>query len=66
MRIIGCPHNLVRPDIVGQDGKASLDRLERDPAGALNNSLGRVLSLEIIAALLVAIGPLKSAMTGSA
>src|SRR5207245_5212882 len=35
MGIIGRPHDLVRADIVGQHGDASLDRLERDPAIAL-------------------------------
>src|SRR5262245_22686195 len=35
MRIIGCPHDLVRADIVGQHSYAVLDRLERDPAIAL-------------------------------
>src|SRR5206468_1251759 len=35
VRIIGGPHDLVRPDIVGQHGDAALDRLERDPAIAL-------------------------------
>src|ERR1700693_648840 len=35
MRIIGGPHDLVRTDIVGQHGDAVLDRLERDPAIAL-------------------------------
>ena len=35
MRIIGRPHDLVRADIVGQHGDAVLDRLERDPAIAL-------------------------------
>jgi hypothetical protein len=32
VRAIGRPHDLVRADIVGRDRKASLDRLERDPA----------------------------------
>src|SRR3984893_827334 len=32
MRIIGRPHDLVWADIVGQNGDAVLDRLERDPA----------------------------------
>src|SRR5205085_11071648 len=35
MRIIGRPHDLVRADILGQRGDAALDRLERDPAIAL-------------------------------
>src|SRR3989442_11033383 len=35
VRIIGGPHDLVRPDIVGQHGDAALDRLEVDPAIAL-------------------------------
>jgi hypothetical protein len=29
VRVIGRPHDLVRADIVGQDGEASFDRLER-------------------------------------
>jgi hypothetical protein len=29
VRIIGRPHDLVRADIVGQDGESSLDRLDR-------------------------------------
>src|ERR1051326_3608735 len=35
MRIIGRPHDLMWPDVVGQRGNAALDRLERDPAVAL-------------------------------
>src|SRR4029453_19680881 len=35
VRIVGGPHDLVRPDVVGQDRDAALDRLERDPAIAL-------------------------------
>src|SRR5439155_18528780 len=35
VRIIGGPHDLVRPDVVGQHRDAALDRLERDPAIAL-------------------------------
>jgi len=32
VRAIGHPHDFVRTDIVGQDRKAAIDRLERDPA----------------------------------
>src|SRR5437667_2389011 len=32
VRIIGGPHDLVRPDVVRQHRDAALDRLERDPA----------------------------------
>src|SRR5580700_2828561 len=35
MRVIGRPHELVRADVVGEHGDAVLDRLERDPAIAL-------------------------------
>src|SRR5260370_7260088 len=42
MRIIGRPHDFVRPDIVGQHGDAVLDRLERDPAIPAEELLGRV------------------------
>src|SRR5688572_20933975 len=35
VRIVGGPHDLVRPDVVGEHGDAALDRLERDPAVAL-------------------------------
>ncbi len=35
VRIVGRPHDLVRTDIVGQHGDRTLDRLERDPAIAL-------------------------------
>src|SRR6516225_2033620 len=35
MRVVGRPHNLVRADEVGQHPEAGLDRLERDPAIAL-------------------------------
>ena len=34
------PNDLVRTDIVGQDRKASLDRLKRDPAIALEQFAG--------------------------
>src|SRR5580704_934508 len=32
MWIIGCPHDLVWPDIISQHGDAAFDRLERNPA----------------------------------
>src|SRR5260370_22502914 len=35
VRIVGSPHDLVRPDVVGQHRDAAFDRLERDPAIAL-------------------------------
>src|SRR6266851_3513938 len=35
MRIVGRPQDLVRADIVGEHPEAALDRLERDPAIAL-------------------------------
>src|SRR2546425_5804297 len=35
VRIIGGPHDLVRPDVVGQHRDAAFDRLERNPAVAL-------------------------------
>src|SRR5262249_30509792 len=35
VRVIGGPEDLVRTDVVGQHGEAALDRLERDPAVAL-------------------------------
>src|SRR5712671_911031 len=35
VRAIGRPHDLVRADIVGQHGKAVVDRLELNPAVAL-------------------------------
>src|SRR5436309_1319406 len=35
MRIVGRPQDLVGPDVVGEDAQAALDRLERDPAVAL-------------------------------
>src|SRR5207237_5820490 len=36
MRIIGRPHDLVRPDIAGQRRNTALARLDRDPAVALD------------------------------
>src|SRR5580765_6023735 len=35
VRIVGGPHDLVRPDVAGQHRDAAFDRLERDPAIAL-------------------------------
>src|SRR5262245_14053491 len=35
VRIVGGPQDLVRPDVAGQHRDAALDRLERDPAIAL-------------------------------
>src|SRR6267143_1333887 len=32
VRIVGGPHDLVRPDVVGEHRDAAFDRLERDPA----------------------------------
>src|SRR5262245_53844039 len=40
VRIVGGPQDLVRPDVVGQDRDAALDRLERDPAIALEQLAG--------------------------
>src|ERR1700675_2438800 len=40
VRIVGGPHDLVRPDIVGQDRDAAFDRLERDPAISLEQFAG--------------------------
>src|SRR3989442_13791720 len=37
VRIVGGPHDLVRPDIVGQHRDAAFDRLERDPAITLDS-----------------------------
>jgi hypothetical protein len=46
MRIIGRPHDLVRPDIVGQHGKAAIDRLEEIQQLRWKSSLGRVFRPE--------------------
>src|SRR5277367_4986768 len=35
VRVVGRPQDLVRPDVIGQRLDAALDRLERDPAIAL-------------------------------
>jgi hypothetical protein len=43
VRIVGGPHDLVRPDIVGQHRDAALHRLERDPAIALEQLARRGL-----------------------
>ena len=42
VRVIGRPYDLMRADIVSQDGEASLDRLEQDQQLRRKSSLGRV------------------------
>src|SRR6202795_932794 len=53
VRIVGGPHDLVRPDVVGEHRDAALDRLEGDPAVALEE-LGRPrLRRRLVEALVV-------------
>src|SRR5436309_14745368 len=53
VRIVGGPHDLVRPDIVGQHRDAALDRLERDPAIALEQLARPRLRRGLVEALVV-------------
>src|SRR3989442_10896045 len=53
MRIIGGPHDLVRPDIVGQHRDAAFDRLERDPAIALEQFARPRLRRGLVEALVI-------------
>ena len=53
VRIVGGPHDLVRPDIVGQHRDAAFDRLERDPAIALEQFAGPRLRRGLVEALVI-------------
>src|SRR5215467_4009233 len=53
VRIVGGPHDLVRPDVVGQHGDAALDRLERDPAIALKQLARPRLRRGLVEALVI-------------
>jgi hypothetical protein len=53
MRIIDRPRDPVRAGIVSQDGNTSLDRLERDPAVALEDFAGTRIEARIVEALAV-------------
>src|SRR6185369_8399636 len=53
VRIIGGPHDLVRPDVVGQHRDAAFDRLERDPAIALEQFARPRLRRRFVEALIV-------------
>src|SRR2546423_4655049 len=53
VRIIGGPHDLVRPDIVGQHRDAAFDRLERDPAIALEQLARPRLRRGLVEALVI-------------
>src|SRR6266850_2366068 len=53
VRIIGGPHDLVRPDIAGQHRDAALDRLERDPAIALEQLARPRLRRGLVEALVI-------------
>src|ERR1700732_4294619 len=53
MRVIGRPQDLVRADIVGEHLDAALDRLERDPAIALEQLAWPRLEAGIVEALVV-------------
>src|SRR6266436_3311026 len=53
VRIIGGPHDLVRPDIVGQHRDAAFDRLERDPAVALEQLARPRLRRGLVEALVI-------------
>src|SRR3989441_1459474 len=53
VRIIDGPHDLVRPDVVGQHRDAALDRLERDPAIALEQLARPRLRRGLVEALVI-------------
>src|SRR5881392_3367347 len=53
MRVVGCPHDLVGADIIGEHIEATLDRLERDPAIALEQFARPRLEAGIVEALIV-------------
>src|SRR5436309_4509352 len=53
VRIVGGPHDLVRPDVVGQHRDAALDRLERDPAIALEQLARPRLRRGLVEALVI-------------
>src|SRR2546426_11424202 len=53
VRIVGGPHDLVRPDIVGQHRDAAFDRLERGPAIALEQLARPRLRRRLVEALVV-------------
>src|SRR5688500_2712396 len=53
VRIIGGPHDLVRPDVVGQHRDAAFDRLERDPAIALEQFARSRLRCGLVEALVI-------------
>src|SRR3954465_9914320 len=53
MRIVGRPHDLVGADIVRQEFEAALNRLERDPAIALEQFGWARLEARIVEALVI-------------
>src|SRR5204862_5271698 len=53
VRVVGRPHDLVGADVIGEHLEAALDRLERDPAIALEQFAGPRRQTGIIEALIV-------------
>src|SRR5438105_7971265 len=53
VRIIGGPHDLVRPDVLSQHRDAAFDRLERDPAIALEQLARSRLRRGLVEALVI-------------
>src|SRR3989442_8269839 len=53
VRIVGGPHDLVRPDVVGEHRDATFDRLERDPAIALEQLARSRLRRGLVEALVI-------------
>src|ERR1700761_407639 len=53
MRIIGCPHDLVRADIRRQSSNAALHRLERNPTIALEQPTRPGLRCGVVKALVI-------------
>src|SRR5262249_19686121 len=53
VRIVVGPHDLVRPAVLSQHGDAALDRLERDPAIALNQLARPRLRRGLVEALVI-------------
>src|SRR5438552_14440787 len=53
VRVVGRPHDLMRPDIVGEHLEAALDRLERNPAIALEQFAWPYRQPRVIEALIV-------------
>src|SRR5438132_12054609 len=53
VRVVGCPQDLVWPDIFGEHFETALDRLERDPAIAPEEVARPDLQTGIVEALIV-------------